>query len=62
MPKVSTKRHATIEISEEDWNKLCEVYDMIEGISNELADIGLELDSPEVTYKGSVRDTLSESI
>ncbi len=52
MAKISAKRHVTIELSEEDWNKIEEVYDMIDRISNELADIGLELDSPEVSFKG----------
>lgn len=52
MAKISINRHATIELSEEDWNKINEVYDIIDRISNELADIGLELDSPEVSFKG----------
>lgn len=51
MAKISAKRHATIELTEEDWKKIEEVYDMIDRISNELADIGLELDSPEVKFK-----------
>ncbi len=51
MAKISAKRHATIELTEEDWKKIEEVYDMIDRISNELADIGLELDSPKVKFK-----------
>lgn len=56
MAKISTKRHATIELSEEDWNKIGEVYNLIDDISNDLADIGLELDSPEVVYKDFGKD------
>ena len=52
MAKVSTTRHATIELTDEDWNKIEEVYDMIGLISDKLADMGLELDSPEVSFKG----------
>lgn len=52
MAKISTNRHATIELSEEDWKKIDEVYEMIDRISNELAGIDLELDSPEVSFKG----------
>ena len=52
MAKISTKRHATIELTEEDWNKINEVYDMIDCINQDLADIGLELDSPEVNFEG----------
>lgn len=51
MAKIKTKRNAIIELSEEDWKKINEVYDIIDTISNDLAEIGLELDSPEVTFK-----------
>lgn len=56
MAKVSTNRHATIELSEEDWKKIDEVYEMIDRISDQLSDIGLELDSPEVKFKGFGED------
>jgi hypothetical protein len=52
MAKISVKRKATIELSEEDWNKIEEIYDMLNSISGDLEGIGLELESPEVTYKG----------
>lgn len=52
MAKVSAKRHATIELSEEDWKKIEAVYDMIINIMAGLEDIGLELNSPEVKYEG----------
>ena len=52
MAKISTKRNAIIELSDEDWNKINEVYDIIDRITCDLADIGLELDSPEVKFKG----------
>ena len=51
MATVSAKRCATIKLSEEDWNKIKAVQDMLDNIKNELEDIGLELDSPEVTYE-----------
>ncbi len=56
MAKISTNRHATIELSEEDWKKIDEVYEMIDRISDQLSDIGLELDSPEVKFKGFGED------
>lgn len=52
MAKISTKRNAIIEISEEDWEKINAVYDIIDHINCKLADIDLELDSPEVNFKG----------
>ena len=51
MAKISAKRHATIELTEEDWKKIEEVYDMIGNLQDKLSDIGLELDSPEVKFK-----------
>ena len=62
MAKISTNRHATIESSEEDWKKIDEVYVMIDRISDQLSDIGLELDSPEVKFKGFGEGTQSVSI
>lgn len=52
MATVSAKRHATIELSEEDWNKINAVYDILSKINGDLEDIGLEFDSPEVKYEG----------
>lgn len=52
MAKITVKRHATIELLEEDWEKIEAVYSMIDRIKRNLEDFCLELDSPEVTYKG----------
>lgn len=52
MAKVSAKRQATIELSEEDWKKIEAVYDILGEIDSKLINIGLEFDSPEVKYEG----------
>lgn len=51
MAKVSAQQSAIVKISEEDWNKITEVYDMLNKIKDDLMEIGLELDSPEVKYE-----------
>lgn len=51
MAKITTNRCATVKLSDEDWNKIVAVYDMLHNIENELIDTGLELDSPEVKYE-----------
>lgn len=50
MANISTKRHATIELSEKDWDMIKGVYNLIDNIKCELEDVGLELDSPEVYF------------
>jgi len=63
MPKVTNTRHITIELSEKDWSKLGEVYNMLNNLVTELADVDLELDSPEVTYKDcSEEDTIGDQL
>lgn len=52
MANISAKRHATIELSEEDWKKINAVYNILSDIDAELEDVGLEFDSPEVKYEG----------
>ena len=56
MAKISTTRSATIELSEEDWSKLDEVYTMLGDLYAELNENDLELDSPEVVYEGFGKD------
>lgn len=56
MAKISTTKCATIELSEEDWSKLGEVYNMLDDLQVELNDNGLEFDSPEVAYEGFGKD------
>jgi len=56
MAKISTTKCATIELSEEDWSKLNEVYTMLGDIQAELDGIDVDFDSPEVTYEGFGKD------
>lgn len=56
MAKVSTQQSAIVKISEEDWKKIEAVYDMLNNIKDDLMEIGLELDSPEVKYEVSDRE------
>lgn len=56
MAKVSTQQSAIVKISEEDWKKIEAVYDMLNNIKDDLQEIGLELDSPEVKYEAFDRE------